>query len=236
MIARQKGRGPRIRIWLAAAALAAVSACSAARPEDVTARYARDGAPSLVVRAAANGDARVEAGETVFLRRGDADYVVLSDAAGRFSARIDDALAVFAADKTAIVPGPRAQPDYALSEGAAETVAGVKGRLWRGHPKEVPSLASFEGVVSTDPALAPLGRALAMQTRFAITRNSAIGGGVGKFEQAMLDLFAKGTVLRLNQALRLERIEKAPLDATLFDVPPPVLDRAALAARLARSP
>lgn len=220
------------RIWLAVVALALAAACSAAKPEDVTARYARDGAPPLTLRAAVDGDARVEAGETIFIRKDGVDYVVLSDAGGKFSARIDDALAVFAADKSGILPGPH--PEYALSQGAAETVAGVGGTQWKGHPKEIPSLTSFEGVVSEDPALAALGRALAMQTRFAIMRNSATG--VGTFEQAMLDLFAKGAVLRLNQALRLERIEKGPLPVSLFEIPPPLLDRAALAARLARSP
>jgi len=223
-----------IRTLLAAVVLACTAGCTAAAPEDLTARYLRDGAPALVVRAAANGDARVDAGETMFLRKGAADYVVLRDAGGAFSARIDDALDVFAADSMQAPPGPR--PEYALSEGAAETVAGVAGRIWKAYPKQVPSLVSFDGVVSTDPALAALGRALAMQARFAIMRNSAIAGGIGGFEQAMLDLFAKGAVLRLNQALRLERIEKAPLAATLFDLPQPVLARAELAARLARSP
>lgn len=222
-----------IRTALAAVALACMAGCTA-EPQDLTARFMREDAPPLVVRAAANGDARVDAGETVFLRKGAMDYVVLRDARGAFVAKIDDALAVFAADS--MPPSPGAQPQYALSEGSTEMVAGAEGRIWRGHPKQVPSLTSFEGVVSTDPALAALGRALAMQSRFAIRRNSATTGGIGSFEQAMLDLFAKGAVLRLNRALRLDRIERTPLAATMFEVPQPVLARADLASRLARSP
>lgn len=220
-----------IRICLVAGLLT-IAGCSRAAPEDMTARYAREGQPALVVMAAANGDSRVVAGDTVFLRRGDAEYVVLHDAAGTFSTRIDDALAVFGEDQPGFSAGPRAQPEYALTEGGREAVSGVRGLLWKGHPREVPSLTSFEGVVSTDPALAPLGRGLAMQTRFAITRNSAIGGGPGNFERAMLDLFGKGTILRFNTVLRLESIEKAPLPAALFAVPDPLLGRDALRTRL----
>lgn len=227
-----------LRTCLAAIALLAAGACSPATPEDITAHYAREGQPTLVAMAAANGDARVTAGETIFLRKGGQEYVVLSDAAGSFSATVDDALVVFGEDESGALArtGPRAQPEYALSAGGSETIAGIKGTLWKGHPREVPSLASFEGVVSTDPALAPLGRALALQTRFAVTRNSAIQGGPGNFEKAMLDLFAKGAVLRFNQVLRLERVDKAPIPVTSFALPEPLLGRDALRARLRQPP
>jgi hypothetical protein len=169
----------------------------------------------------------------LFLRKGDREYVVLHDAAGNFSATVEDALAVFGEDQAPAAP--RVQPEYALSAGGSETIAGVKGTLWKGHPREVPSLASFEGVVSSDPALGSLGRALAMQTRFAVLRNSAALGGPGNFEKAMLDLFAKGAVLRFNQVLKLERIDKAPLPPTMFALPEPLLGRDALRARLRAS-
>lgn len=215
-------------------ALLLLAACSPAKPEDMTARYARDGQPPLVAMSAANGDSRVLAGDTLFLRKGDREYVVLHDAAGTFSARIEDALAVFGEDRANMPAAPRVQPEYALTEGASETVAGVRGRLWKGHPREVPSLASFEGVVSSDPALAPLGRALAMQTRFAVLRNSADLGGPGNFEKAMIELFEKGAVLRFNRILTLERIDKAPIPAAMFALPEPLLGRDALRARLRR--
>ncbi|MBX3563155.1 MAG: hypothetical protein KF730_01130 [Sphingomonas sp.] len=222
-----------IRTCLAVAALL-LSACSPSKPEDMTARYAREGQPALVAMTAANGDARVAAGETLFLRKGGQEYIVLHDAAGSFSARIDDALAVFAEDKSGLMAsnGPRPQPQYALSEAGSESVAGVKGKVWKGHPRDVPSLTSFEGVVSGDPALAPLGQALAMQTRFAVLRNSADFGGPGNFEKAMLDLFGKGAVLRFNTILKLEKIDKAPIPATIFALPEPLLGRDALRARL----
>ncbi len=221
---------PVIRNFLAALLL--LSACAPAKPEDMTARYAREGQPALVVMSAPNGDARVVAGDTLFLRKGDREYVVLHDAAGNFSATIEDALRVFGEDNADTLAGPRSQPEYVLTRGGSETVAGVKGTVWKGHPREIPSLGSFEGVVSADPALAPLGRALAMQTRFAVLRNSADLGGPGNFEKAMLELFAKGAVLRFNQILKLEKIDKAPIPSTMFALPQPLLSRDALRARL----
>ncbi|WP_066798762.1 hypothetical protein [Sphingomonas soli] len=216
-------------------ALLLLAACAPAAPEDMTARYLREGQPALVVMSAANGDARVSAGDTLFLRKGDREYVVLHDAAGNFSATIEDALALFGEDQPAIT-GPPTQPEYALSEAGTESVAGVKGRLWMGHPREVPSLASFEGVVSSDPALAPLGRALAMQTRFAIVRNSTATGGPGNFGKAMIALFEKGAVLRFNQILKLETIDRAPIPAAMFALPQPLLGRDALRSRLRVQP
>ena len=74
-----------------------------------------------------------------------------------------------------------------------------------------------------------------MQTRFAVLRNSADMGGAGNFEKAMLELFGKGAVLRFNQVLRLERIDKAPLPPTMFTLPEPLLSRDALRTRLRAS-
>jgi hypothetical protein len=210
-----------------------LAACSAGgKPDDVTARYVRE-APSgpVIVKAAANGDARVEAGDTVFLRRLGVDYVVRRDSAGTYSVRRDDLLAVLA-EGDGPPPGPRAQPEYATTPGAAETVASVKGTVWRVHPRDIPSLTSVEAVIADNPAFANLGKALAMQTRFAIERNSALQGGPGNFEKATAALFDKGAVLRLGSALRLDRLERKPIPISEFEVPRPLLDRAALKARI----
>ena len=211
-----------------------LAACSAAKPVDLTARYVRE-APDgpILVKAAANGDARVEAGETVYLRKDGTDYVVLRDGQGSYAVRREDLLAVLAEGDSGLGPGPRAQPEYAVSPGAAETVAGVKGTVWKLHPKDVPSLATADAVIADDPSLANLGKALAMQASFAIARNSAGLGGPGNLEKAMIALFEKGAVLRFGSALRLERIDKSPIDASVFELPKPLLDRAALRQRVA---
>jgi hypothetical protein len=219
------------RIWIAALLL--LGACSVAKPEDATAFFARE-APSgpITVKAAANGDARVEAGDNVFIRRGGVDHVVLTDGAGTFSARIEDLLALIGEGQgqAAIGTKPHAQPEYALTAGASETVSGVKGTIWKAHPREIPSFTSAEAVIADDPALAALGKGLAMQTGFSIRRNGP-PGGPGNLEKAMLDLFGKGLVLRYGRILRLERIEKGPIPAAAFELPLPVLDKAALKRR-----
>ncbi len=213
------------------------AACSPPGPEDRVARYVRE-APSgpVLVKAAANGDARVEAGETVFLRKSGTGYVVLRDAQGRFTVRRDDLLAELAEADRSQAPFPRAQPRYETTPGGAETIAGIRGTIWRLHPAEVPSLTSADAVIADAPRLANLGKALQMQARFAIERNSAPIGGPGNFEQAMIALFERGAVLRLGKALRLERIQAVPIAPGEFDPPAPILDRTALRRRLAARP
>lgn len=220
-----------IRRFLAAAVLLAMAACSKPAPVDMTAWYSRDQGSPIVVKAAANGDSRVDAGERVYIRRGGVDYVVLRDAKGSFAARESDLLALYgqAADPAA----PRPQPEYAISEAGPETVSGFGGTVWKVHPKDVPSLPAVDAVISTDPLLESVGRGLAMQTRMLITRNASMAGGLGNLEKRMLELFEKGTVLRLNNALKLDHVAKGPIAPGAFELPGLVLDRAALKARLA---
>ena len=108
----------------------------------------------------------------------------------------------------------------------------MPGTVWKAHPREVPSLTSAEAVVSDDAALAPLGKGLALHARVAVRSNAATMGGFGNFARAMVALYEKGAVLRFGNVLRLERIDRAPLPPGEFAVPQPLLDRAALAARL----
>lgn len=220
-----------IRTLVAGLALAALTACGAAAPEDVTATYARPQGTPIVVKAAANGNARAEAGDYVFIRRDGADHVVLRDAKGLFAAREDDLLALYR--EAAVAAGPRVQPEYAIRENGSETIAGYTGAVWQVHPKDVPSLAAVDMVVTNDASLEGVGRGLAMQTRMLITRNSAMSGGLGNLEKRMIELFDKGAVLRLSSALKLERVDKGPIAPGEFELPKPLLDKGALKARLA---
>lgn len=224
-----------IRHAAALVALLLLAGCGTAPPEDLTAHYSRDsGDGPVVVRAAANGDSRTEAGGTVYIRSNGQEYVVLRDPAGSFATRAEDLLALAAeqAGQDKVFAGLRTQPDYALSEGEATMVAGENGTLWNVHPAEVESLAPIDAVVSADPRLAAIGKGLALQARVSITRNSAPIGGVGNLEKAMIELFDKGAVLRFGTILKLEKIEKGAVPASAFAVPKPLLDRAQLKARL----
>ena len=216
---------------LIAAFLIAGCTPAAQPPSDLTAHYAREDAPPLVAKASAGGDSRVEAGETLYIRRGGKEYVVLRDAKGQFSALADDVIAVREAQPGLVSPAS-VQPQYVLSRGGAETVAGISGAIWKAHPRDVPSLTSAEAVVSDDAALAPLGKGLALHARVAVRSNAATMGGFGSFARAMVALYDKGAVLRFGTVLMLERIDRAPVAPGEFAVPEPLLDRAALAARL----
>ncbi len=211
-----------------------LAACSAARSVDTTAVYVRE-APSapITVKAAANGDARVEAGADVFIRKDGVEYVVLHDRQGSYTVRKDDLLDVMAEQpRLAALIAPHAQPEYVLSPGAAETVAGVKGTVWRMHPKDIPSLTAIDAVIADAPALDNVGKALTMHLDFMILRNGVPRGGLGNFEKGMLALARKGTVLRFGTALRLDRIVKAPIPASAFDLPRPLLNKAELLTRM----
>lgn len=219
-----------IRTCLAALMLLLVAACS--KPVDVTAVYARDAGP-ITIKAAANGDARIEAGGNVYVRRGGVDYVVLTDSQGEFAVREADFAAVLgeAVRAGGFVPPP-SKLEYALSEEGFETIAGREGVLWRVHPKEVPSLASAEAVVSEDPTLAAVGKGLALQARVSIVSNTGTIAGPGTLERRMIELFEKGTVLRFGTILRLERLDPGPIAENTFVLPATLLDKAGFKARL----
>lgn len=210
-----------------------LAACSDT-PEDVTARYAlANGAGTLVIKAAANGDARVDSGGQTLIRHDGTEYLLARDAQGAFAARVDDMIAVMGAllREGGVQPtGLGPQPDFALTRKGEETVAGVPGELWVVRAGAASS-ASAEAVVSTDPELAKVGEALAMQTRLGAAGMEQIQGGRGNLEKAVQEMLAKGMVLRFGPALTLQSLERAPIDPGSFALPERILDRAALKAR-----
>jgi hypothetical protein len=56
-------------------------------------------------------------------------------------------------------------------------------------------------------------------------------GGVGNLDKRVEEMLGKGMVLRFENTLKLDKIEKGPIDAKRFALPP-VLDKAALKARM----
>ncbi|UZK65616.1 hypothetical protein [Sphingomonas sp. M1-B02] len=224
-----------IRICLAAAAALLLAGCSNA-PEDLTARYSLGGgAGTLTVKAAANGDARIDSGEQVLVTRGGAEYLVLRDSQGPFTARVGDFIAVMGEmmREGGMKPiGLGAQPEYALTKGGTETVAGISGDLWKAQPKGATSPDEVEAVISSDPAYANIGKALAMQTRMGAASMEQVQGGQGNLEKSVAEMLGKGTVLRFGDALKLEKIERTPLSAADLALPEPTLDKVALKTRM----
>lgn len=222
-----------IRICIAAVAALALAACSKA-PEDVTARYTLGGGPGgVTVQAAANGDARLESGQQALVHKGGVDYMLITDAKGAFAANMTDFLAVIGElMREEGVKPPAAAPqqgEYELSKTGTDTIAGIKGDIWRITAKGTPG-QTVEAVISSDPAFAHVGKALAMQTRLGAGMQ-ALQGGVGNLDKRVEEMLGKGMVLRFENSLKLDKIEKGPIDAKSFALPT-VLDKAALKARM----
>jgi hypothetical protein len=222
------------RTCLAAAAALLLAACSKA-PEDVTASYAMGGRPAgMTAKAAGNGDARVDMLGSTLIHHDGADYLVSQDSQGSFAAKVDDfvALSVEAIKARGFTPPPRpAEPDYDVTKGAAETVAGQKGDVWSVAPKGGAAGPKIEAVISSDRALVNVGKAVAMQNKLTTGGMAELRGGVGKLEQAVQDMLAKGAMLRFGDEVKLEKVTKGPLPAADFALPGTVLDRAGLKAR-----
>ncbi|MEI9853039.1 MAG: hypothetical protein WDN24_21795, partial [Sphingomonas sp.] len=222
-----------------------------APPEDIAAHYAMTlPGMTLVVQAAADGDARVETrmdgvpslearvhpvpGERL-IRRGGIDHIVHKDAQGSYSARRDDLIAMLAGMMRAAAPPQRPPPVGApgleLVRAGEESVGGVPGILWRVQPAAAPApIVAAEAVVSGDPALAVLGSAFAA---WIDTFNAALRQvrGEDALENMSLEMMRLGAVLRLGKSIRLERLERTPIPADAFALAEPLLDRETLRVR-----
>lgn len=227
-----------IRYCIAAIAALALAACSKA-PEDVTAHYSLGGgAGAVTVKAAANGDARLESGQQALLRKGGVDYMLITDAKGPFAANMTDFLAVIGElmreDGMKTPPAPPEQGEFELAKTGTDTIAGIQGDIWRITPKDPAKgpAQSVEAVISTDPAYAHVGQALGMQTRLGAGMQKLQGGGESKVDKLVAEMLGKGMVLRFDNTLKLDKLEKAPIDAKTFTLPA-VLDKTALKARMA---
>ncbi|ATY33827.1 hypothetical protein CVN68_19230 [Sphingomonas psychrotolerans] len=220
---------------LAAVAALALSACSKA-PEDVTARYTLGGgAGAVTVQAAANGDARVESGQQALVHKGDTDYMLITDGKGAFAAKMTDFLAAIGEmmreDGMKPTPMPP-QGEYELTKTGTDTLGGIKGDIWKVTPKDAAKgpAEPVEAVISSDPAFAHVGKALSMQTRLG-SGMQQLQGGVGNLDKRVEEMLGKGMVLRFENSLKLDKVEKGPIDPKVFALPT-VLDKAALKARL----
>jgi hypothetical protein len=226
---------PMIRLCLAAATALLLAACSNA-PEDVTASYSlAAGGGTMVIKAAANGDARVDSGGQTLIRRGGTEYLVGNDGNGQFATKVPDFVAVMTdvLRKNGVQPvSPGQQPEYELVKGGSETIADIKGDVWKVQPKNAPSAPGADAVISADPALANVGKAFAMHTRLGMASIAHMQGGAGSVEKRLNEMLDKGMVLRFGPALRLSKVERGQIDPASFTLPKTVLDRAALKKRL----
>jgi hypothetical protein len=183
----------------------------------------------VVVQIGDNGESRVTVTEAAYVTTGGIVYMIMSDAHGQFVVRQDIFLGLMDEMLRATPPATRANDSrLAIAESGTETIAGRTGALFRismpGNPSD-----AFEIVVSADPELAPLGRAMmALLIPFSTTMSRETPG----FAAALSSVLARGTVLRLGPLWRLESIDSAPVPQSAFALPGAPLSRDELLARL----
>jgi hypothetical protein len=220
-----------IRNYLAAATLLLAAACSKT-PEDVTAHYSVGGGRgTITVKAAGKGDTRLDAGPQTFIRHDGKDYVVVTEGSDRFAATIPDfasAMGELIRESGGVPPQQPNDPEFEAVQDGEETIAGLKGALWKVRPKPAAAGApSIDLVINDDPAFAGVGKAIAMQARFGSSGIQQLTGRVPNIEKKLEEVLDKGMVLRFGDALKLDGVEKAPIAASEFSLPK-ILDKPAL--------
>jgi hypothetical protein len=211
----------------------------------MTAHYATSpgGEGRVVVQVNERGDSRISFGsEFALLTIGGVTYVLAADLSGLYAVRRDDVLALTEAASRAMLPpgvGPLPpagnDPPVRFTDEGTETVSRYRGTLWvypAGAGGDTRNFRS-EFVVSSDPSLAPIGRALAGQFRASENGLEAgIGPLLGKVPASFLAVLQRGTVLRMYHILQLVDVEAQPIPPSVFTLAAPVLSRDQFIARV----
>lgn len=209
--------------------IAALAALLAAAPvqADITARFAQESGPPITVQVRDNGDSRIVVTDGVYVMRDGVAYMILTDPRGTFVTRQEDFVALMQELLTAVprLPGAR-DPVPGVEEQGTETVAGRTGTIFRvGAPG---STDTIDFVISEDPELAPVGRAMATLLGPLLTASMESTPGLGA---EMTGLFARGTVIRFGFMWRLDSVDMAPVAAAGFELPSAPIGREAVRAR-----
>jgi hypothetical protein len=214
--------------WIAALAALLFATPAAA---DITARYRQgNGEGEMVVQVNDRGESRMSVTEATYVTRDGVTYMLLTDARGSFVVRLADFLALM--DELLRARSDAAPPansgGVTISEAGSEILAGQNGRLYRIVNTRIASDV-FEVVIGTDAELAPLSSAMAGAL---LPMFETMGRGAPGLAEALRDLLGRGAVLRLGPLFQLERIERAPVPASAFELPSAPISREALAKRL----
>lgn len=227
------------------AAIGALFLSRAASATDITARYVLPsiGNAIMTVEADDHGNSRISVdGEPAVITTNGISYLLMEDSQGRYVVRREDMLAVANEIARAMIGGapipegaePRIDFDPPARAGT-ETVAGRTGTTW-----VILGGAGSDGervdlVVSADPDLAPIGRALALQFRES---SISVGAGVGplglsgELPRALLAILERGAILRYGNMARLQGVDTRSIPASTFALPAAPMTREQLAARV----
>lgn len=227
-----------IRKFLTVTALLLVAACSKA-PEDATARYSIAGGSVVVTaKATAKGDLRLDTGPQTLIRKDGKDYVVINENGEKFALSVADFIA--AQDEFMKASGSKPQPrtndpEYEAVDVGEETVAGLKGAIWRVQPKGKAAVGeSLQLVISNDPSLANLGKAVQLQGSLRAAGMKQLTGSESSVEKNVNDVMGKGMLLRMGDVMMLQDVTKGAIPATEFALPK-VLDKATILKRMSEA-
>jgi hypothetical protein len=226
-----------IRSFLVALALLAAAPAFA----DTTGVYATsDGNMTMTVEVASNGDVRgtmggklldalarqaPEARPPGFITRDGEGYFIQPAADGVSVIRASDAAAVMAESFREHASGIPASPMQKLVARGTATVNGRTGTAYasgKARAGEPPSL-----VISADPDLSELARAMAGQFEMSVSMGQALG--FGEMGGDMLALLRTGVPLRF-AGMELTRVTHDAIAPDRFELPAPPLSREAIRA------
>jgi hypothetical protein len=222
-----------MKTWLLLALAAAVAATPARA--GMTAVYASAGTKTAAMRVeiADDGRLRMEFGDGTFslIRRDGRIYVVLGEGADRLVADIEDLRTVTRESgakrdsATCEAFRPLAAEMKLVQRGSA-TIGGRSGDAWFRQNSNGTTPTKPDLVISHDPALAPLGTALAEGFGASISMLPQCPA----FTEAMAPMqnaLATGTPIAM-QGLELLSLDTGPIDPHRFDLPAPPRTRAEL--------
>jgi hypothetical protein len=184
----------------------------------------------LVVEVADNGDARIgeaDSGDYGLLIGGR--FLIVGDQAGKpMVARIED---VGAAVDRVVPPifhdmlrdpsSARLPKRLQVMAAGEQTVGGRKGRLYHiSGFSEVDAPKAADYVISSDPALAPVGHALEQFMNAALVPAAVLmGSAIPELLGETREIFALGTPIDISGRFRLDRVETVDVPAARLALP-----------------
>jgi hypothetical protein len=210
-------------------------AATPARAQMAAVYTAGPGGPEVKIEVSASGDIRVsgDGAEGGMIILGGETYLLDQGPEGPEVMRAED-FGAAVSEEFAKLPGP---PDGQPSLGARFEKRGeveINGRKGTAYYLVMPDFGSLDEpdlVISTDPALAPLGAAMAVQLQNSLKILPGDAGALYPFD-AMIALLKTGAPLR-HSGLELVSVNTAPIPAERFVLPAVPMTRDQVRARIA---
>jgi hypothetical protein len=177
---------------------------------------------TVTVEVAGNGDSRLQFSGQIWRLQivGGENYVIYERPQGPRVVRLADLQQLFLELRPAL-PNPPSLSGLRLVQRGTASFAGHRGTAFFFQAPAMAELSPYPMlVVSADPALAPLGRPIALQMDFAILSYGLAGTVIPPIFVAMREALGSGTPLSFF-GLDLQSIERPPIDPARFRLPAP---------------